>query len=503
VIDQDRQQEELLRLYSELESRLEGLGESEALFRELANTAPVMIWLADPEGQLTFFNERWLEFVGRSLDEELGDGWQQNIHPDDSHLGVEHFLASVRSDALYEVEYRLRRADGEYAWVFDRGVPRFRPDGSLAGYVGVTVDIDDRKQAEEALRASEDRLRAIIEASPLAIVEVGADERVRLWNPAAEQLYGWTAEEVIGEPVPYVAAESRQEFAEGARRVRSGRVYSGAETVRQRRDGSLVAVEVSAAPMRDSAGHVTGHMSVFRDITERKRQERELQASRARIVQAGDSERRRLERNLHDGAQQRLVSISLALRLVQVRLDADPAGAREMLNGARDELGHAMEELRELARGLHPAILTQRGLGAAVRVLSDRASLPVEIAAVPDGRLPEPVEAAIYYLVAEALTNVAKYAEASEARVEITLQNGSAIVEISDDGIGGATPSSGSGLRGLADRVEALAGRMQLESPPGRGTRLRAEIPCQQSRFPDAAARKNVKRGTEGSHGSV
>ena len=486
--ERNRQPEELRRLYSELESRLEKLRESEALFRELANSAPVMIWLADQEGQLTFFNQRWLEFVGRGLDEEVGDGWQQNIHPDDSHVGVDQFLASVRSDALYEVEYRLRRADGEYAWVFDRGVPRFRPDGSLVGYVGVTVDIDDRKQAEEALRASEDRLRAIIEASPLAIVEVGADERVRLWNPAAEQLYGWAAEEVIGQPVPHVAAESRQEFAEGARRVRGGHVYSGSETVRQRKDGSLVDVEVSAAPIRDSAGDVTGHMSVFRDITERKRQERELQASRARIVQAGDAERRRLERNLHDGAQQRLVSISLTLRLAQARLDTDPAGAREVLEGASNELALAMGELRELARGLHPAILTQRGLGAAVRVLAERAPLPVEITTLPDDRLPEPVEAAIYYLVAEALTNVAKYAQASVAMVEITLQNGSAIVEISDDGIGGAAPTDGSGLRGLADRVEALAGRLQVESPPGGGTQLRAEIPCRHSRLPDEVA---------------
>jgi PAS domain S-box-containing protein len=481
MTERDPPQEDLRRLCSELESRLESLRDSEALFRELANSAPVMIWLSDPDGQLTFFNQRWLEFVGRSLDEELGDGWQHNIHPEDSHAGVDEFFASVRSDALYEVEYRLRRADGEYAWVFDRGVPRFRPDGSLFGYVGVTVDIDDRKRAEEALRASEDRLRAIIEASPLAIVEVGADERVRLWNPAAEQLYGWAAAEVIGQPVRHVPAESRQEFVEGARRVRSGVVYSGSETVRQRRDGSLVDVEVSAAPIRDASGDVTGHMSVFRDITERKRHERELQASRARIVQAGDAERRRLERNLHDGAQQRLVSISLALRRAQARLESDPAEAREVLDGASDELALAMEELRELARGLHPAILTQRGLGAAVRVLADRAPLPVEIAALPDDRLPEPVEAAIYYLVAEALTNVAKYAQASAAVVEITLQNGSAIVAISDDGIGGAAPADGSGLRGLADRVEALAGQLEVESPPGAGTRLKAEIPCRRN----------------------
>jgi signal transduction histidine kinase len=258
--------------------------------------------------------------------------------------------------------------------------------------------------------------------------------------------------------------------------------------VRYRKDGSVVDVEVSAAPIRDSAGDVTGHVALSSDITERKRQERELQASRARIVQAGDAERRRLERNLHDGAQQRLVSISLALRLACARLDADPAAAREALEGASDELTLAMEELRELARGLHPAILTQRGLAAAIHVLAQRAPLPVQIAAVPDDRLPEPVEAAIYYLVAEALTNVAKYARASAAVVRIAHQDGGVIVEISDDGIGGATPTEGSGLRGLMDRVEALAGQLHLQSPPGEGTQLTAEIPCQPSRLSDEVA---------------
>ena len=202
----------------------------------------------------------------------------------------------------------------------------------------------------------------------------------------------------------------------------------------------------------------------------------ELAASRARVVRAGDQERQRLERNLHDGAQQRLVTLSLSLRLAQARLHADPRAASALLDGAVTELGHALEELRELARGLHPAILTDHGLAPALGALAARAPLPVELA-VPGERLPPSVEAAAYYVVAESLTNVAKYAAARSARVRVECRDRVALVEVEDDGRGGADPSCGSGLRGLADRVEALAGRLSVTSEPGCGTVVRAEIP--------------------------
>jgi signal transduction histidine kinase len=203
----------------------------------------------------------------------------------------------------------------------------------------------------------------------------------------------------------------------------------------------------------------------------------QLEASRARLVTAGDEERRRLERNLHDGAQQRLVSLSLSLRLAQSKLPADPRAAGELLSAAASELGVALEELRELARGIHPAVLTERGLGPALQALADRAPLPVELD-LPADRLPRRVEAAAYYVVSEALANVAKYAHASEVIVSVEQANGSAVVEVADDGMGGADPEAGSGLRGLSDRVEALDGHLQIVSHPGRGTRIRAEIPC-------------------------
>jgi signal transduction histidine kinase len=204
----------------------------------------------------------------------------------------------------------------------------------------------------------------------------------------------------------------------------------------------------------------------------------ELRASRARMVSAGDEERRRLERDLHDGAQQRLLSLGLALQLARAKLGPDADGAADLLAEADDELRAALDELRELARGIHPAVLTEQGLGPAVSSLADRSPVPVTIASLPERRLPAPAEAAAYFIVSEALANVAKYAHASSVRVNVAETNGGVLVDVDDDGVGGADPARGSGLRGLADRVHALDGQLTVDSPPGHGTHLHAAIPC-------------------------
>jgi len=205
----------------------------------------------------------------------------------------------------------------------------------------------------------------------------------------------------------------------------------------------------------------------------------ELRDSRMRLIEVSLAERRGLERNLHDGAQQRLVSLALSMRMAKNKLRDDPDDAEALLNGAAEELDHALKELRELARGIHPAVLSDRGLPAALESLAGRSPVPVAVAAEPDGRLPEPVEAAAYYVVSEALANVAKYSEASRASVQVARENGHVLVSVSDDGIGGADPGRGTGLRGLADRLRAIEGRLEVESYPGYGTTVKASIPCE------------------------
>jgi signal transduction histidine kinase len=198
----------------------------------------------------------------------------------------------------------------------------------------------------------------------------------------------------------------------------------------------------------------------------------ELRASRKRIVAAADSERQRLERDLHDGAQQRLLALGLALQLLR-----DDHGDQELLDQAEAELQTALRELRDLARGIHPSILSEQGIGAAVRSLGDRAPLPVHVEAAND-RYPAPVETAVYFVVAEALANIAKHAQARSAFVSLAREHGKLIVEIRDDGRGGAVAHPGGGLQGLADRVAATGGTLAISSVRGSGTTLHAEVPC-------------------------
>jgi signal transduction histidine kinase len=318
-------------------------------------------------------------------------------------------------------------------------------------------------------RQSERRMRALVDAIPDPMFRIGrAGELLdaapvgrppaRRGDPLAEQLFG----------------ARRDTTRAAALALEQGRLQSldvTLELPQGRRE-----LEVRLAP----SGHdeVT---AIVRDFTDQREAEAEVRRSRARIVEAGDAERRRIERNLHDGAQQRLVALSLALRRARAQVSGDGDGdATTTLDEAGVQLRAALDELRELARGIHPAILTEAGLGPALGALA--AESPVDVTL--DVELPEPlpgqVEAAAYFVVAEALTNIAKYAAADHVGITATTRDGVLQVEVGDDGRGGADPSAGTGLRGLEDRVAALGGRLAVRSPAGGGTQVMAQIPIEE-----------------------
>ena len=348
---------------------------------------------------------------------------------------------------------------------------------SIGSQIGQFVE---RSRAEAAMREREARHGAILESALDCIVTIDDQGRVIEFNAAAEQTFGYTADEIVSREMvemivpPTLREEHRKGFARyletGQRRIIGRRL----EITGMRKDGSEFPVELTITRIPLPGAPVfTGFL---RDITERKEAERELRASRVRLVGAQDAERKRLERNLHDGAQQRLVSLALTLRLARDGLSEQDGSTLELIERAQEELQLALDELRELARGIHPAVLTERGLAPALEGVAARSAVPVELTALPDRRLPEPIEAAVYYVVCEALVNVAKHANASGARVSVAEDGGEIVVEVSDDGAGGADAALGSGLRGLADRVEALDGRLAFTSEPS-GTTLRATIP--------------------------
>jgi signal transduction histidine kinase len=236
-----------------------------------------------------------------------------------------------------------------------------------------------------------------------------------------------------------------------------------------RHEPDLVKVTVTAA------GLALEHSRLQAEV---EAQLEQVRASRARIVQAGDAARRRLERDLHDGAQQRLVTLSLALGMARSRASGADPELVSLIESAGKEAQEALIELRELARGIHPAVLTETGLAGGIQALVERSPVVTTITAVPAGRLPAAVEATAYFVVSEALANVAKHALAGSAEVTIRQQPGRLLVQVTDDGAGGAQPEGGSGLRGLADRVASVGGVLLIDSRPGCGTRLEADIPC-------------------------
>ena len=339
-------------------------------------------------------------------------------------------------------------------------------------------ELEELRERVAELERERELLNAIANTAPSLLCLVDPDGTVRPYatNKAFERTLGYEPSETGG--VRFWERYVPPGDAAAVRRAIED-VVGGAETRFHegrwlRRDGTTVDVQwaCSGLPMIESGPL---YLLSATDVTERRQHEEEVRRSRARIVAAADEARRRLERNLHDGAQQRLVAVLLGLRLVRGRVKELPDAAAA-LDSAIAELVEAVDELRELARGIHPAALTERGLAAAVRGAADRAPLDVEVE-LELGRHPEPVEAAAYFVVSEALANVAKYASASAARVRLVDGTGSLLVEVEDDGVGGADPTAGTGLRGLADRVAALDGTFAVDSPAGAGTRIRAELP--------------------------
>jgi PAS domain S-box-containing protein len=359
------------------------------------------------------------------------------------------------------------------------------PDGALlasAAILGSQIgQIVVRRRAEDAMRASEARNRAILDSALDAVITMNHRGEVVEFNRAAERIFGYRASEAIGREMaelivpPSLRERHRRGFARYLRTEAPTLLDTRLEITALRADGSEFPVEltITRVPLPGSPTF-TGYV---RDITERRRAEQELRESRARIVEAADEERRRIELNLHDGAQQHLVSLALRLRNAAESLEDEPAVTGELLEQAELELALAIDALRELAHGIHPAVLSERGLRPALDGLVARSPLAVRIEQLPEERLPALVEVAAYFLVAEAVTNSVKHARASGASVRVAAEHGVAVIEIADDGIGGALVEAGSGLRGLVDRIEALGGRLTVESPPGGGTRVRAEIP--------------------------
>ena len=379
--------------------------------------------------------------------------------------------------------------------------------GAAGAALGVISLIPDALGASGVAQVVDYALIVLISAVPFAFL-VGllrsSLSRAGAVSALVERLGGISARDALAEALgdrtlalAYWLPEPGLFVDAEGRRVELPAPGSGRAVSEIERDGERMAAVIHDASLLDHPELVRAAGAAAALALENERLDAELRArydelraSRARLVSAGDAARRRLERDLHDGAQQRFVALALALRLARNSVDAGSSAAA-LLDGAMAELSAGLAELRELARGIHPAVLSERGLEPALKGLVARSPVPAQLSSTLTGRVPPAVETAAYFVVAEALTNVAKYAPASAAEVMLEHAGGQLMLEVRDDGTGGADPEAGSGLAGIADRVAALDGRLVIHSPPGAGTVLRAEIPAPLS-APDGYGHESV-----------
>ena len=479
-----------------------------------------MLCVADFSGHITRVNPACERLLGHTREELLREPFMSFVHPDDHEATEAEYASVIGGSESLAFENRWRHRDGSYRWLQWATTT----DHDVGLIYAVARDITDAKRAEMELRsllAEQAALRRVAtlvarEGEHAEVVAAVAEEVGKLLSVEAAGVVRYESAgrgTVVGmwsrggvPPVPVGAVVELEGGTAVARVYGTGRPgrstgFEGAEGsltqrlhelgyrsslaapihVEGRMWGALAVADVREEPLAEGTEQRLARFAelVAQALANADARE-QLAASRARLVEASDSERRRLERNLHDGAQQRLQAVSLTLRVAQARVAGDPNEAHGLLNTAMEELTAGLAELRELARGIHPAVLSEEGLAAALQGVVQRAPLPVEMKSVPDERLPQSVEVAAYYLVSEALVNVAKYAHASAATVAISRSGDRAIVEVADDGIGGADLARGSGLRGLADRIGALRGALLVDSPRGEGTTIRATIPCGQ-----------------------
>ncbi len=462
--------------------RLEVEKERERVFlNAIANNAPSLLCLIDEEGRVAdratnIAFERTLEYATEDTGGHLF--WERYVDPAEAGEVERTIRRVVGGELVGEHDNTWVTSSGRKLQIAWTCTPLPQIDERTL-FLLSGVDVTERKARELELQRERDFLSATANSIPTLLVLVDENGVVtkRGVNAAFKRALGHGDEEVVGRPFwDVLTPESgRDELHEAFRRSITADTPQSVESRWHTRSGDIRLVEWTMIA-RPGAEGGRQYLISANDVTVRRRQEEEIRASRARLVQAEDLARRQLERNLHDGAQQRLVTLSVGLRRIESKLRADPDAAMALLNNSREELAVALEELRELARGIHPAVLTDRGLGPALEALVGRAPLPVELE-TPDERLAPAIEAAAYYVVAESLTNIAKYGQASAAQVSARTTEGLLIVTVADDGVGGADPRKGSGLRGLADRVDALEGRLVVESPTGAGTRISAEIP--------------------------
>jgi PAS domain S-box-containing protein len=493
------------------------LRESEERFRTLADNMSQFAWIADPTGFVSWYNKRWFDYTGTTVEEMQGWGWQKVHHPDHLHRVTEKWRRALETKEGWEDTFPLRAKDGQYRWFLSRAVTIRDGEGKIVRWFGTNTDITELREAEEPLA----RLAAIVQSSDDAMISVSPGGYIMSWNRGAERLFGYTAEEAIGQSILMVIPPERYEEEPNLlSRIRRGEFVDHYETVRRRKDGTLVDISLTVSPIKDEQGEMIGMSKVARDITERKRQEEELRRWKDELEQrvaertqelnlsqarlramaselnlAEQRERKRLAAELHDHLQQILVFGKLMIGNSKRQL-LDTPRVFSLLKKLDDVFSDALTYTRTLVTELSPPVLRDHGLAAGLKWLTEymtnKHAFAVTVVTPDDSalHLPEDHIILLFQCVRELLINAAKHAGTSAATVRMDERAGRLQIEVRDEGIGfdlaAAAAATGSptggisskfGLFSIQERMRALGGAFAIQSQPGKGTTATLVVP--------------------------
>jgi PAS domain S-box-containing protein len=483
------------------------LRESEARFRTIADHAPVLIWISGPDKKCTYFNKPWLDFTGRSLEMEAGEGWTDGVHREDLARCIGIHVSHFDRREPFRMEYRLRRSDGEYRWIDDTGVPRFAPDGAFLGYIGSAVDVTERRGAEDALRQSEELFRAMAETVPDILFTATPSGGCQYVSPRFYEYTGVSGEVASGFGWAAVLhPNDRERILTALERAAVTGEFFEEECRLLGICGAYRWFVARWRPIRDAEGCTVKWFGAITDIDEVKRVQEDLRDLAGQLLSAQDNERRRIARELHDSTAQNLVGASLGIERALRLVASMPEDAKGTLRESLQLLDQSQQEIRTVSYLLHPPLLDEAGLPSALRWyvegFTKRSGIAVDIDVAPDltqDRLPQEVETALYRVAQEALGNVHRHSGSITARVRLArLETGRQDVvslTIEDDGPrtrertspafsamkpalpgGRARSGLGVGVAGMRERMRQLGGRLELRSRSS-GTTVHAMVP--------------------------
>jgi PAS domain S-box-containing protein len=521
-VDLHRAGRQLERLNRELELRVRErtleLQQSEAQFRTLANSIPQLAWMADPDGSILWYSDRWYEYTGLSKEETNGSTWKSRVAPENKNAVLETWDASIGAGEPFEMEFRLRGADGVYRWFLTQVTPIRDSSGAIKHWFGARTNIHEQREIRRALEETQERLVLAQKASHCGPFDFDVATGVNFWSNELQRIYGFPPGAFPGTHEAWldcVLPEDRS-IAEEPFRSRESKEFETEFRIERRDNGEICWINSRGRIRRDTAGKPVRIIGLHIDITRMKRAEEELKRAHddlearvlartselriaedrlrrlsGRLMQSQDDERRRIARELHDGLGQYLVASKMSLDLLGVTLSHD-SRARERLADAAKQIETAISETRTISHLLHPPLLDEVGLESALvwyaEGFAKRSSIAVDVDIAPSiGRLPTDVETALFRVVQECLTNVHRHSASATASVRLfRVEGGDLTLEVSDQGVGipanspipdSARPAPGVGLQGIRERVLQLHGKMDLISGEGKGTRVVVTLP--------------------------